>query len=402
MAGHACRLEKKTISSTSPTAIASKTCYQNLVIFDTKSKHKMALLSFTEDTEPSRIDENLKWNDQQPPSLPEVPKPAKVTQSKKGDGVTSLSFEQVNDNADELIELRGEGRYFGVTDPDTGDSINALQSLGPLCDNCHRRGHIRSKCKTVVCHKCGVVGDHYETQCPTTMVCSRCGEKGHISGNCKSKTRKRQYCKHCDTFKHGDENCPSIWRSYVTIAKKDNFVIPVMSCYNCGDDNHFGDECPQQRTSRIPNINGSAFSGTNLPKNLRNKYFDILYGKRSKKPSNEISFDQYRRQNASSSSNSSNAYRKQNYNDYPRNDNSSGSKKRNFESSRNFVASGVQPSRSGFIASNTSNKKPKLPLRPAANRSGYIPQKDNRRVNPNRSGVVQRGKKARGDFQALY
>ena len=32
---------------------------------------------------------------------------------------------------------------------------------------------------------------------------------------CKSKIRKRQYCRTCDSFKHGDENCPH-WRSYIT------------------------------------------------------------------------------------------------------------------------------------------------------------------------------------------
>lgn len=191
----------------------------------------------------------------------------------------SLSFDQVNDNADELIELRGEGRYFGVTDPESGTTINAKQSLGPLCANCHKRGHIRAKCKTVVCHKCGVVGEHYETQCPTTMVCSRCGQKGHIAMNCKNKAKKRQYCKHCDTFNHGDENCPSIWRSYITLQPPedvDSTALPTIYCYNCASKEHYGDECSEQRTSKIPNQNGSAFSGTNLPRYLRSFYFRHL------------------------------------------------------------------------------------------------------------------------------
>ncbi|ODV79171.1 uncharacterized protein CANTADRAFT_41570, partial [Suhomyces tanzawaensis NRRL Y-17324] len=190
--------------------------------------------------------------------------------------ITSLTFEQVNNDADELIELRGEGRYFGVTDPSSGTTVNSQQSLGPLCANCHMRGHIRAKCKTVVCHKCGVVGDHYETQCPTTMICSRCGEKGHMTASCTSKTRKRQYCRDCDTFSHGEENCPSIWRSYLTKPndkdETESLVLPIIYCYNCASPEHYGDECPESRTSRVPNF-GSAFSGSNLPKSVRPLYF---------------------------------------------------------------------------------------------------------------------------------
>lgn len=228
------------------------------------------LLDFTEDTNPGQIDENLKWHEKPKAA---VPAPAKKDRERKPDEpITSLSFDQVNNDADELIELRGEGRYFGVTDPSSGTTINAQQSLGPLCDNCHRRGHVRAKCKTVVCHKCGVVGDHYETQCPSTLICLRCGEKGHVTALCTSKTRRRQYCKTCDLFSHNDDTCPSIWRSYLTIPSTEN-RLPVASCYNCGDDLHYGDECPQQRTSRVPNTDGSAFSGNNLPRHLRGAYF---------------------------------------------------------------------------------------------------------------------------------
>lgn len=200
---------------------------------------------------------------------------------------TSLSFDQVNDNADELIELRGEGRYFGVTDPTSGKTINSLQNLGPLCANCHKRGHIRSKCKTVICHKCGVVGDHYETQCPTTMICSKCGLKGHIASNCTNKQKKREYCKLCDTFSHGDDRCPNIWRSYLTLPiSKDEqdleTVLPIIYCYNCGDDTHYGDECDEARSSRVPNQTGSAFSGSNLPRHLRDIYYKRI--KQVRKP----------------------------------------------------------------------------------------------------------------------
>lgn len=210
---------------------------------------------------------------------------SKLPPARAGDGETiSLSFDQVNDDADELVELRGGGRYFGVTDPTTGDSINAQQSLGPLCGNCHKRGHIRSKCKVVVCHKCGVIGDHYETQCPTTVKCSKCGENGHLTSMCTSKTRKKTYCKSCDTFNHDDSSCPSIWRSYITKGNKDDeesLVLPLLFCYNCASQDHYGDECLEYRVSRVPNF-GSAFSGSNLPKSMRPLYFHKLASRDSR------------------------------------------------------------------------------------------------------------------------
>lgn len=375
----------------------------------------MGLLSFAEDTKPSHVDDKMKWKESSAlaePSKPQQKEKVKQKQSKLDDGLYSLSFDQVNDNADELIELRGEGRYFGVTDPDTGATINAQQSLGPLCDNCHKRGHIRSKCKTVVCHKCGVVGDHYETQCPTTMICSRCGERGHLFSACKSKTRKKQYCKTCDTFNHGDFNCPSIWRSYITkVAKDEEYVLPVIFCYNCGDNTHFGDECPQQRSSRVPNFNGSAFSGTNLPKHLRSVYFDSLNRGTSRpngpKKRNYEDSGNLRNYNLGYSLGyNSNLNYNSNYNSNYNNFNSNGSNNnyRNYNSNNNNNSTvnsynNAQPSRSGFIASNTNKKKSQLPPRPSqASRTGYLPKKG---AKPNRSGVMK-GKKRNGNIQVLY
>lgn len=350
----------------------------------------MGILSFVEDTKPSEVDESSRWNENQPSETKIEKKAAPEKKSQNNEnGVTSLSYDQVNDNADELIELRGEGRYFGVTDPENGNTINAQLSLGPLCDNCHKRGHIRSKCKTVICHKCGVVGDHYETQCPTTMICAKCGQRGHMVSACTNKSKKREYCRNCDTFSHGNHNCPSIWRSYITKPQpnQDDLLwkvsdLPVVFCYNCGDDTHYGDECFRQRSSRIPNINGSAFSGTNLPKHLRKLYTWVANDSRQ----NNKSYLNGTKNNKNNNKNQKN-------------------QKPLKSSKKDFNGGSAQPTRSGVIKHN-NNKHGLPPIPTKVNRSGIIKgQKQNSRnssVKPNRSGILPKNNGSRKNFQAFY
>lgn len=195
------------------------------------------------------------------------------------------SIDEVTTDNDHLASLRGEGRYFGVADPDVNE---------PVCSNCHRRGHRRSQCKVVVCHACGKVDDHYETQCPNSMVCSNCGEKGHFRNNCPSK-RTQTYCVECDSRNHSSDRCPSIWRSYVLAPRTKNSKMAYPSskifCYNCADKGHYGDDCPQLRVSKTPNINGSAFSGDNLPKELIGQYKNIQNRDHHSNSSRKRTFD---------------------------------------------------------------------------------------------------------------
>lgn len=353
-------------------------------------------------------------------------KPVKVKRGKKknpdsvparpqGPSITSLSFDQVNDDADELIELRGEGRYFGVTDPTSGDSINALQNLGPLCANCHKRGHIRAKCKTVVCHKCGVVGEHYETHCPTTMICARCGQKGHMASACTSKLRKRQYCRDCDTFSHGDDTCPFIWRSYLTKASdsksEESSVLPVVYCYNCGGDNHYGDECPETRTSRVPNF-GSAYSGSNLPKELRPLYFHRLksvtstsrdYSSNSSLTSQTSTNKVYNfprnptRSGHIGGNNDRNSYSNNNssYNNGSSYNNSyssayNTSSYNNSSYSNSNYNNSYKPSKPSYNSNPNSSSSYRSASKPE--RSGYIPPKPTSR-KPTRTGMIEQSKK---------
>ena len=373
----------------------------------------MAVILFLEDTEPSEVGEARKWYsrpakaDTEPA---EEPKPVKPNESRREE-IISLSYDQVNDNADELIELRGEGRYFGVTDPQSGDSIGRQQSLGPVCDNCHKRGHLRNKCKTVVCHKCGVIGDHYETQCPATVVCVRCGERGHIVAVCKNKPKKRLYCKTCDSFRHSHEDCPAIWRSYLTLPNNDGkLVLPVIYCYNCASTQHYGDECSEFRSSRIPNFNGSAFSGVNLPKYLRESYYLMLEGKLnlsgnpgSKRDSRNKDSNSFSKRDCNSAGKKDfKSYNKSNFNYKDSDDAYSSLSQKSIKHSKKessdrvykklkksslslklVLVESLQPSRSGFLASKTHLKKHKL--------------HDKHEIVPSRSGVISK-KRSERDF----
>lgn len=331
---------------------------------------------------------------------------------------TALSYDEVTDDLDEIVALRGEGRYFGVTDADDESGLSR-QTLGPLCANCHKRGHIRSKCKVVICHKCGAIDDHYESQCPTTIICARCGEKGHIVLACKSKVRKRQYCRLCDSFKHGDENCPSIWRSYIIKPSQSggevSDVLPRIYCYNCGSDQHYGDECSEQRKSRIPNF-GSAFSGNNLPKEFREMYFLRLEGGNNRSYSssaylNKLGEDDYNpRSNLKSTSgfgtrDFSNKNNSQPFNSrVPPNRNIAFPRgpRQNFDS--NLYGKSDSNGGGSFLKAlneKTKNKKRKVdpkPLYSNPTRSGTLKKRENTQINtsyvnvngskPTRSGLI--------------
>ncbi|KAM3126672.1 hypothetical protein ACQ2H7_000169 [Candidozyma auris] len=262
----------------------------------------MGLLSFIEDTKPSEVDESTRWSEPSPTEKSsESPPEEKNNQRSDSNGVTSLSYDEVNDNADELIELRGEGRYFGVIDPEQGATVNAQQALGPLCDNCHKRGHIRSKCKTVICHKCG------------------------------------------KPLPEGDKSDSS---------------------------------------------NGSAFSGTNLPKHLRKLYSWLANDSKNK---------------GTGSGHSGN----RNINGFKKNQQALKSSSKDFNG-----PSTAQPSRSGIIKSG-KNKASLPPIPTKANRSGVIAPKGQKKqyqssrngngvIKPNRSGTLPKNGGRNQNFQAFY
>uniref|UniRef100_A0A060T7Z0 ARAD1B23991p n=1 Tax=Blastobotrys adeninivorans TaxID=409370 RepID=A0A060T7Z0_BLAAD len=161
---------------------------------------------------------------------------------------------------DVLVEIRGEGRYFGT------------ESSEPVCRRCHQRGHIAVQCKTVVCDNCGQHDDHYTKQCPKSQRCTNCGEFGHLRKACKNR-RKVIFCSNCHSRIHTEETCPLIWRQYKTAEPSKIVRPPSVSCYNCAEQGHYGDDCPKPRRVILRYREDSAFKGDNLPRQLQ-KWYD--------------------------------------------------------------------------------------------------------------------------------
>ncbi|CAO3564806.1 unnamed protein product [Mortierella alpina] len=142
----------------------------------------------------------------------------------------------------------GRGRYY----------LEARANpTGRACFNCGQTGHISRDCTVTVCHICGAVGEHSYRECPA-MKCLNCLKTGHTADACPMPRGhgKSVVCWKCYGSDHPTEDCPSIWRDYVTTTSKPRqSVIPY--CYNCATSQHFGDDCRRQR----PNYAraGSAF-----------------------------------------------------------------------------------------------------------------------------------------------
>ncbi|XP_053393608.1 zinc finger CCHC domain-containing protein 7-like [Mercenaria mercenaria] len=133
------------------------------------------------------------------------------------------------------------------------------------CHNCDKEGHLSKNCpqpkKVVVCIMCAEPG-HICRNCPQAM-CYNCEEPGHDSKNCTAPRRSFNYtCYRCNMQGHDQNQCPDNWRQYhvtVTPGKIQHFPIQTKrkrpSCFNCGDEGHFGHECEDERMSKFTRIN---------------------------------------------------------------------------------------------------------------------------------------------------
>lgn len=212
----------------------------------------------------------------------------KETTPQAPDKAVAPTIDEVDDNPENLRDLRGQGRYFGIAVEDGG-----IGEAEPKCNNCSQRGHLKRNCPHVICTYCGAMDDHYSQHCLKAIKCSNCSESGHYRSQCPHKW-KRVFCTLCNSKRHSRDRCPSVWRVYILKDENAKRTLPMHAfyCYNCGGKGHMGDECDSRRSSRVPNEDGSAFSGDNLSAELKKDYFQNLRKQRLERD-NEFDYRDY-------------------------------------------------------------------------------------------------------------
>jgi len=80
--------------------------------------------------------------------------------------------------------------------------------------------------------------------------CQRCRIRGHDKSECKGNfvpyNQLTDPCDYCGTVGHIEEECSDLWRSYwpdERTVKKIPRRQMIVACYNCGADDHWGDDC---------------------------------------------------------------------------------------------------------------------------------------------------------------
>lgn len=203
------------------------------------------------------------------------------------DKVAAPTIDEVDADPEALRSMRGHGRYFGIADE---DGVNEAE---PKCNNCSQRGHFKRNCPHVICTYCGAMDDHYSQHCLKAIKCSNCNGSGHYRSQCPHKW-KRVFCALCNSKRHSRDRCPSVWRVYILKDENSKRTLPMHAfyCYNCGGKGHLGDECDLRRSSRVPNDDGSAFSGDNLSPGLKRQYHRNLRKQRLERD-NEFDYNDY-------------------------------------------------------------------------------------------------------------
>lgn len=133
-------------------------------------------------------------------------------------------------------------RYFRISDP----------AALVRCLSCGTEGHMEDECPARTCEHCGAVDEHFSAACPIFIKCSRCRQRGHDARKCRYLSVKggTEPCDVCGEVGHVEEECSRLWRTF-DAAGEGSMVHKiaahemVTACFNCGRDDHWGDDCPE-------------------------------------------------------------------------------------------------------------------------------------------------------------
>ena len=150
-------------------------------------------------------------------------------------------------------EQKLQARYYRIIDKEA-----------PVkCRTCSALGHLPDDCPSRVCTHCGAFDKHNASACPQYKKCRRCRQRGHPSATCKNRPIEgggpKDPCDVCGATNHVEEECSQLWRSFKPAQsdKKMPASKMLVSCYNCGNRSHFGDDCPDMASFMLRKVNAN-------------------------------------------------------------------------------------------------------------------------------------------------
>ncbi len=131
------------------------------------------------------------------------------------------------------------------------------------CNVCTEPGHMAETCPARTCKHCNAVDRHFSKACPTMRKCTRCRERGHRAQQCPSKLARSTadgfFCDLCSQPGHVEEECARLWRTFDPAKKAclNKVASVVVSCYSCGSNTHWGDDCNVMPKPKLVNTNNT-------------------------------------------------------------------------------------------------------------------------------------------------
>ncbi|KAG1179472.1 hypothetical protein G6F70_001150 [Rhizopus microsporus] len=166
----------------------------------------------------------------------------------------NLDDKQYMDDVETSEEERELGAELRVLIEDSIQARGGQSRLGRpsnarviICYRCKQPGHQQQYC--LMCTECGL---KHRGPCMWPRYCRLCKMDDHNKEDCRGKRETRD-CELCGDKYHNTEICTKMLHIYD--GEKPASKSMTIFCYNCGDYDHFGDQCRRYSyNSIIPSV----------------------------------------------------------------------------------------------------------------------------------------------------